>query len=58
MIAKHDFTLEEVYNFEDELKTTHPRNQHVRAKIRQQLQLLRDLGLIRFTARGKYEVVG
>ncbi len=48
------FTLDDVYRFEDDLASLHPRNRHVRAKIRQQLQLLRDQGIIRFLGRGNY----
>jgi type II restriction enzyme len=32
----------------------HPENRHVRDKLRQQLQVLRDLGLIEFLGRGRY----
>jgi type II restriction enzyme len=52
------FSLQEIYQCESELAAIHPRNQNVRPKIRQQLQVLRDLGLITFTGRGKYAVSG
>lgn len=48
------FSLADVYAFEDELRQLHPRNKHVKDKIRQQLQVLRDLGYIEFLDRGKY----
>lgn len=48
------FTLENVYTFEDELAAAHPNNRHVKAKIRQQLQVLRDLGLVEFVSPGVY----
>ncbi len=48
------FTLANVYTFEGELKTKHPDNHNVRAKIRQQLQVLRDLGFIEFLGDGLY----
>jgi type II restriction enzyme len=51
------FTLENVYSFEKELAQRHPKNQHVRPKIRQQLQALRDLGLIEFVSPGVYRRV-
>jgi type II restriction enzyme len=51
------FTLDDVYRFEDNLASLHPRNRHVRAKIRQQLQLLRDQGIIKFLGRGNYLLV-
>jgi type II restriction enzyme len=48
------FTLENMYTFEKDLARTHPNNRHIRAKIRQQLQVLRDLGLIEFVSPGTY----
>lgn len=51
------FTLDEVYAFVNELKMKHPDNNNVEAKIRQQLQLLRDKGFLEFTTRGHYKKV-
>jgi len=51
---KKNFSLHEVYEFESQLKALHPKNENVRPKIRQQLQVLRDLGLIRFSGKGSY----
>jgi type II restriction enzyme len=48
------FTLANVYAFEQELAAKHPDNHNVKAKIRQQLQVLRDLGLIEFLSPGLY----
>ena len=48
------FTLNEVYAFEKSLAAAHPDNHHVRDKIRQQLQFLRDRGVIQFLGRGRY----
>lgn len=48
------FTLENVYSFEKELAAKHPKNRFVRAKIRQQLQVLRDLGLLEFVSPRVY----
>jgi type II restriction enzyme len=53
-LEKPTFSLNEVYRFESELKVLHPNNQNVRPKIRQQLQVLRDLGLLSFEERGIY----
>jgi len=53
-LGKAEFSLQELYGFETELKSLHPQNQNVRAKIRQQLQILRDLSVIRFCSPGKY----
>lgn len=48
------FTLEQMYSFVDQLKARHPRNNNIEAKIRQQLQMLRDKGLIEFLTPGVY----
>jgi type II restriction enzyme len=48
------FTLADVYAFEQRLSILHPGNRNIRAKIRQQLQVLRDLGLISFLGSGNY----
>lgn len=48
------FTLDEVYSFANEVQLKHPNNHHVHDKLRQQLQYLRDKGLIEFTSRGRY----
>jgi type II restriction enzyme len=53
-LGKQDFSLKEVYEFESELKALHPRNENIRPKIRQQLQVLRDLGMIKFAGEGRY----
>jgi len=53
-LAKSKFSLGELYESEAELKAVHPRNQNIRPKIRQQLQVLRDLSLIQFTTPGNY----
>lgn len=49
------FTLENVYSFEAELAAKHPKNRNIRPKIRQQLQALRDLGIIEFVSPGVYK---
>lgn len=48
------FSLNQVYAFADELKIKHPHNNHIPDKIRQQLQVLRDKGVIEFLSRGHY----
>lgn len=53
-IPMKEFTLEQMYSFVPELERKHPDNHHVRDKIRQQLQILRDKGIIEFIGRGKY----
>ena len=49
------FTLKQVYAFADELQAKHPDNNYVKDKIRQQLQVLRDKGIIEFLGRGYYQ---
>ncbi|MBQ7211184.1 MAG: hypothetical protein IJS19_00715 [Muribaculaceae bacterium] len=51
------FRLEDVYKFTDELQLKHPDNRFVHAKIRQQLQYLRDRGFLEFTTRGNYKKI-
>ena len=53
-LNKTEFTLQDVYAFTGHLQTLHPDNRHVRDKIRQQLQVLRELGLVEFLGRGRY----
>jgi type II restriction enzyme len=53
-LEKKEFSLSEVYVQRNSLQALHPRNAHIREKIRQQLQRLRDLGLIVFLGRGRY----
>ena len=52
-----DFTLNEMYKFVPELQIKYPENNHIHDKIRQQLQFLRDKGLIEFVSRGRYRRV-
>jgi type II restriction enzyme len=49
-----EFSLQDVYAFEGHLKELHPGNRNIRPKIRQQLQVLRDLGFLTFSGGGKY----
>jgi len=56
-LDKREFYLDEVYAFENSLRVKHPNNKHIRDKIRQQLQVLRDKGYLEFTARGKYKLI-
>ncbi|MCQ2192284.1 MAG: hypothetical protein MJZ23_05400 [Paludibacteraceae bacterium] len=52
-----NFTLDQMYTFAQELSLKHPGNNHIHDKIRQQLQYLRDKGIIEFKGRGLYERV-
>jgi type II restriction enzyme len=55
-LAREEFTLAEVYARGEELQRLHPQNRYVEAKIRQQLQRLRDLGFVEFVGRGNYRL--
>ena len=46
------FTNSDIYAFERELSELHPDNRHIRDKIRQQLQVLRDTGFLTQPERG------
>ena len=56
-INKEVFLLADIYKFEYYFKQAHPRNNNVKAKIRQQLQLLRDRGYLEFLERGSYRLL-
>ncbi len=56
-IGKKDFGLDEVYSFEEYLCGLHPDNKNVKAKIRQQLQILRNNNFLEFIDnKGKYHI--
>jgi len=50
------FTTTDAYAFARELEKLHPDNRHVRDKIRQQLQVLRDAGLLLHIERGVWRL--
>lgn len=56
-LRKETFTLDDIYRFEEILKQKHPNNNFIKDKIRQQLQLLRDKGIIEFLGRGNYKKI-
>ena len=51
------FTLTQVYAFTEQLQFKHPDNNYIQDKIRQQLQVLRDKGIIEFLGRGNYQKI-
>ena len=55
-LDQETFALAEVYAFEDHLARLHPENKNIRPKIRQQLQILRDNGIIEFLGKGNYRI--
>jgi type II restriction enzyme len=54
--APSEFTNEDVYAFTRELEQLHPDNRHVRDKICQQLQVLRDAKLLLHTGSGLWRL--
>jgi len=56
-LGKMGFTLADVYTHAHDLAKLHPKNAHVPDKIRQQLQVLRDLGLLEFRGSGSYRLL-
>jgi len=53
-LGNKEFSLDEVYAFENILSNKHPDNKHIKDKIRQQLQILRDKGYLEFMGQGNY----
>jgi type II restriction enzyme len=51
------FKLDDIYKYETYFKELHPQNNNIKAKIRQQLQILRDNKIIKFKNKGIYEVI-
>jgi type II restriction enzyme len=56
-IKKEVFNLKDVYTYVPYLKSLHPNNNNIEAKIRQQLQILRDNDIIEFLGRGVYKKI-
>ena len=57
ILHKKEFSIQELYVFEEVLKKQYPENNFIKDKIRQQLQILRDKGFLEFTTRGNYRVL-
>ena len=57
MTGSNEFTLQDFYTvYEGRLASLHPENQNVKAKIRQQLQVLRDNNILEFEGVGRYHI--
>jgi type II restriction enzyme len=54
-LNQREFMLADVYAYEEQLHAVHPDNRNIRPKIRQQLQVLRDFGMLAFQGKGRYE---
>lgn len=55
-LGRLEFSLSELYQFEEELRMIHPSNRHIKEKMRQKLQILRDKGFLEFLGRGVYRL--
>ncbi len=53
-LGKKEFTLKDVYEQERYFADLFPNNRHIREKLRQQLQLLRNVGFVYFLGKGSY----
>ena len=49
------FQLDDIYKFVPALQLKYPNNNFIKDKIRQQLQILRDRGILEFISRGLYK---
>jgi len=55
-LGKPEFTTDDTYGLVPQLQQLHPHNRHVREKIRQQLQVLRDSRLLIHVSRGRWRI--
>jgi type II restriction enzyme len=55
-LGKKEFSNADVYASERELEQLHPGNRHIRDKIRQKLQILRDRGFLIQPERGLWRL--
>ena len=55
-LERKEFSLDDTYVFENFLSKKHPENKHIKDKIRQQLQVLRDKNYLQFLGGGKYRI--
>ncbi|MGD9605718.1 MAG: GIY-YIG nuclease family protein [Bacilli bacterium] len=51
------FKLHDLYKFEPYFSNVYPQNFHVKEKLRQTLQNLRDKGLLKFISSGEYQLL-
>jgi type II restriction enzyme len=54
--ASPSFSIDEIYAQVPEFSALFPRNQHVKEKLRQTLQRLRDDGFLSFVGGGNYQL--
>ena len=51
------FTLSDLYRYEKYFSVVYPLNSHIKDKLRQTLQKLRDKGLLEFQLNGNYQLI-
>lgn len=56
-LDKKEFKLADIYKYELMLAKQHPENRHIKDKIRQQLQILRDRKYLEFISPGEYRII-
>ena len=56
LLGKQEFKTSDMYEYVRHFEQLHPDNRHVRDKIRQQLQVLRDWGLLIHLGRGEWRL--
>jgi hypothetical protein len=52
-----EFSLQELYQYEEYFRHVYPSNFHIKDKLRQTLQNLRDKGLLIFLSQGNYQMI-
>jgi len=56
-IPEGQFTNQEIYAYEREFSERYPQNLNIRAKIRQQLQILHEMGFVEHPGKGVWRKV-
>lgn len=57
VLPQDEFTNQEIYQYEKEFRQRYPQNQNICAKIRQQLQVLCEMGFIEHVSKGVWKKV-
>ena len=55
-LGRDTFSIADIYRFEEAFRQIYPANQHIRPKLRQQLQHLRNAGYLDFLGHGSYKL--
>lgn len=54
-LPEGEFSNQQIYAFRGEFRRQYPDNQNIEAKVRQQLQVLREMGLVKHLGRGRWK---